>query len=144
MRTLQVFMSIAIVIMSARADDPRLKKAGREDRNGWISVHLEGTPAEIGFQHGYLLAPEIDDVLRMYAYYINGSVKKDWSFFREAAERLFWPKLEKEYQDEILGIVEGLKARGYAYDNIDITALNGNIELVSYYLPYLANKIKAD
>src|SRR3989338_2864965 len=144
MRTLQVFMSIAIVIMSARADDPRLKKAGREDRNGWISVHLEGTPAEIGFQHGYLLAPEIDDVLRMYAYYINGSVKKDWSFFREAAERLFWPQPEKEYQDEILGIVEGLKARGYAYDNIDITALNGNIELVSYYLPYLANKIKAD
>jgi len=24
-------------------------------------VHLEGSPAEIGFQHGYLLTPEIED-----------------------------------------------------------------------------------
>ena len=26
-----------------------------------IFIHLEGTPAEIGYQHGYLLAPEIAD-----------------------------------------------------------------------------------
>ena len=28
---------------------------------GWIYVHLEGSPHDIGFQHGYLLAPEIAD-----------------------------------------------------------------------------------
>lgn len=126
------------------ADDPRLAKSSREDRNGWIYVHLEGSPRDIGYQHGYLVATEIDEMLRMYAYYFQGALKKDWSFFREAAGRMFWPKLDKEYQEEILGIVEGLKARGYTYDHIDITALNGNIELSSYYLPYLANKIKAD
>ena len=72
----------------AGGDDPRLKNASRENKNGWISVHLEGTPAEIGYQHGYLLAPEIDDCIRMFAFYFEkGSTQKDWKFFREATER---------------------------------------------------------
>ena len=41
-----------------------LAKASRVDTNGWINVHLEGTPREIGFQHGWLLASEIDDLLK--------------------------------------------------------------------------------
>ena len=45
--------------------DPRLKKAGRlQERSGWIQVHLAGTPAEIGYQHGYLLTAEIADNFR--------------------------------------------------------------------------------
>ena len=43
------------------AVDPRLKKAYRFTQDGWTYVHLEGAPSEIGFQHGYLLAPEIED-----------------------------------------------------------------------------------
>ncbi len=35
----------------------------RFQQGGWTYVHLEGTPAEIGYQHGYLLAPEIADNL---------------------------------------------------------------------------------
>jgi membrane protein implicated in regulation of membrane protease activity len=41
--------------------DPRLAKSLRFERGGWIYVHLEGSPQEIGYQHGYLLAPEIWD-----------------------------------------------------------------------------------
>jgi len=45
--------------------DPRLKNSFRRpERNGWIYVHLEGKPAEIGFQHGYWLAPEIQTTFR--------------------------------------------------------------------------------
>ena len=44
--------------------DPRLKGAYRFSRGRWIYVHLEGTPAEIGFQHGHLLAPEIEDAFQ--------------------------------------------------------------------------------
>ena len=129
----------------AAGDDPRLKNASRENKNGWISVHLEGTPAEIGYQHGYLLAPEIDDCIRMFAFYFEkGSTQKDWKFFRAATERIFWPKIDKEYQAELEGIAEGLAARGYKYDKIDITVLNANIELASYYVPWLANKIRKD
>ena len=35
----------------------------RFDRGGWTYVHLEGTPAEIGFEHGSLLAAEIADLV---------------------------------------------------------------------------------
>lgn len=121
--------------------DPRLAKAYREDKAGWIFVHLEGTPNEIGFQDGYLLAPGIDDALRAMKYYLRIGTKKDWSWYRESAKRMFWPKLTKEYQEEIEGIAEGLRAQGKKYDDIDITALNGWMELAQYYLPALRDKI---
>jgi hypothetical protein len=144
-RTLLLFLAVMPFVIATAGDDARLKSSSREDRNGWIYVHLEGPPNQIGFQHGYLLAPEIDDLLKMFSYYFEkGPTQKDWRFFREAAGRLFWPKLEREYQEEIQGIAEGLNARGYRYDYLDITALNANIELASYYIPWLANKAKED
>jgi hypothetical protein len=82
---------LALLLIAGCSQSP-LKNSSREDKNGWIYVHLEGTPSQIGFQHGYLLAPEIDDAIKMFAFYFeNGAVKKDWKFFREAAERIFWP-----------------------------------------------------
>jgi hypothetical protein len=35
------------------ADDPVLAKVYRFERGGWIYVHLEGAPHDIGYQHGY-------------------------------------------------------------------------------------------
>src|SRR6202790_5505843 len=43
----------------AASDDPRLKGAYRYEQGGWVYVHMEGDPASLGFQHGFLLAPEI-------------------------------------------------------------------------------------
>ena len=43
----------------APADDALLAKSYRFESGGWIYVHLEGSPHDIGYQHGYLLAPEI-------------------------------------------------------------------------------------
>ena len=122
----------------------RLKNSFREDKNGWIFVHLKGAPREIGFQQGYHLAPEIDDALRMFSFYLEKATSRDWNFYRKAAENLFWPKIEKEYQEEIEGIAEGLNAcfPEKKYDKFDITALNGWIELAMYYAPYLEEKAK--
>lgn len=117
--------------------DPRLVGSFREDRAGWTYVHLQGTPGEIGFQDGYLLAPEIDDAIRAMKYYLSVGTKKDWEWYREQARKMFWPKLTDEYREEIRGIAEGLHARGKKYDSIDITALNGWMELAQYYLPAL-------
>ena len=47
--------------MRAASEDPRLKNTHREERGGWIYLHLEGDPSTIGFQHGYPLGPEIED-----------------------------------------------------------------------------------
>ena len=87
-----------------------LKNSYRQEVNGWVFVHLEGTPREVGFQNGYHLAAEIDDALQMFAFFLEKSTGHDWAFFREAASRMFWPKVDTEYQEEIQGIVDGLKA----------------------------------
>jgi hypothetical protein len=120
----------------------RLGKATREDKNGWVYLHLAGSPADIGYQHGYLLSKEIDTLIKVMEYYLPYSSKKDWNFYRKASARFLWNKIDKEYQDEIRGITEGLQARGMKYDTLDITALNANIELSQYYVPGLMDKIK--
>ena len=53
--------TVAYARERAASNDPRLKGAYRFERGGWIYIHLEGDPAAIGFQHGYVLAPEIED-----------------------------------------------------------------------------------
>jgi FtsP/CotA-like multicopper oxidase with cupredoxin domain len=53
---------------AALAADPRLEGSFREDRDGWAFVHLEGAPADIGFQHGWHLAAEIEDILKTMAF----------------------------------------------------------------------------
>jgi hypothetical protein len=127
------------------ARDPRLGNSSREDREGWIHVRLEGTPRDVGFQHGWLLAAEIEDTLTALGLEAKYSAKRDWAFFREAAGRMFWPRIAAEYRDEIEGIAEGLRARrpSTRFDKVDITALNGWIELSGYYIPYLEDKLKA-
>ncbi len=139
---------LIIILLSAcnsQSDkkNDRLAKASREDKNGWVYLHLEGSPSDIGYQHGYLLSEEIDSSMQMLSYYLQNATKRDWNFYRSAAERFYWNKLDPEYQQEIAGIAEGLQAKGKKYDKTDITALNGWIEFAWYYVPMLDEKIKA-
>ena len=118
------------------SDDPRLAGSYRAERNGWIYVHVQGAPDRLGFQHGYLLAPEIADLLRVTKPLLQQLTKHDWAFYREAAEEMLWPKIELEYQQELDGIVAGLQAHGGTADRADIVALNGMLELAYYYAPW--------
>jgi len=120
----------------APAGDPRLQAASRQERNGWIFVHLEGSPEQVGFQHGYLLAPEIAEAQKVIALVLERDTKQPWSFFREAARTVFWPRVEEEYRRELNGIVEGLQARGVSLDVWDVTALNGFLEFSPYYIQW--------
>ena len=127
-----LLLGLAVSLIS-RDTDPRLKKGSRSgERGGWIQVHLEGTPSEIGFQHGFLLANEIADNFKAISVEMAHEEKHPWSFFRKAAEEVFWPKVEQEYRDEITGIVDGLKARGVKLDVWDVVALNAWLELPYY------------
>jgi hypothetical protein len=114
------------------ADDARLKAASRGARNGWITVRLQGTPAEIGFQHGTLLAHEIADALAVAKLSLTHDGKRDWAFYRKAAETVFWPRVDAEYRAEMQGIADGAAATGVAIDLWDVVALNANIEF-GYY-----------
>ena len=129
-----LLLALALTLVSREPQtDPRLKKASRAaEHAGWIQVHLEGTPGEIGYQHGYLLAAEIQDNLRVISTEMTHDEKKDWEFFRKTAQEVLWPHVEQEYRDELTGIVEGQKAHGGKLDLWDIVALNAWLELPYY------------
>jgi hypothetical protein len=114
--------------------DVRLKDAFRRPAvDGWTFVHLEGTPSEIGYQHGYLLAPEVLDFKKVAELELKHETKKDWVFFRNAARDMMWPQIEQQYRDELQGITEGVNARSVKLDLWDIVAMNGLLEW-SYYV----------
>jgi hypothetical protein len=134
-----VLAGIALSVSSASAlragaPDAALKGAFRRpENNGWTFVHLQGTPHEIGFQNGYLLAPEIEDELKVTMLEQTHDSKKDWQFFRDSAQNMMWPHIEQEYREEMQGISDGANAHGVKMDVWDVVALNAAEEW-SYYV----------
>ena len=94
---------------------------------------MEGTPAEIGFQHGYLLAPEIEDAHKVIVLGPDPRQPQALFVLPQAAEKVLWPRVEPQYREELKGIAEGLKARGVALDLWDVVAMNASLELSPYY-----------
>jgi hypothetical protein len=131
-------LGLACVMLSRDPQvDPRMKRAERRaEQNGWIFVRLEGTPSEIGFQHGYLLAPEIQDAQKTISAELVHDNNKDWNFFRDAARNMLWPHIEQEYRDELQGIANGANARGVKLDVWDVAAANAWLEWGYYTKQY--------
>ena len=102
-------------------------------QQGWTVVRLSGSPRQIGYQHGYLLAGEIADLKEVFLLELTHDNGKDWNFFREAAKSVWWPHIEQEYRDEMQGIADGVSARGGRVDLWDIVVMNGAEEW-SYYV----------
>src|ERR1043166_8681532 len=119
------------------SEDDRLKGSYRLERNGWIYVHLEGSPEQIGYQHGKLLSREIEDLLRVTKIFLEHETKRNWEFYRKASQDILWPKIEPEYQRELDGIVKSLNDSGVKADRWDVVALNALEELPYYYVPWL-------
>src|SRR3984885_15778873 len=117
--------------------DSRLQKAYRFQQGGWTYVHLEGSPSDVGFQHGYLLAPEISDAFEAIKMFDVHQTQRDWEFFRSTARQMLWPRIDAEYQQELQGIADGVKAHGVDLDVYDIVALNAFEEVPDYYVPWL-------
>jgi len=125
------------VKVSVQANDARLLKSYRFDRGGWIYLHAEGTPSQIGFQHGYWLAHDIEDMLNAYRVDVTHESGRDWNFFRETSRNILWPKIEQEYREELQGIVDGVNSQGVKADLDDIVSLNASLEIPGYYVPWL-------
>ncbi len=134
---------LSCAALAATKPDARLEKAYRFQQGGWTYVHLQGSPADVGYQHGYLLAPEIQDAFEAIRLFDTHQSQHDWEFFRTIAREKLWPHIDAEYQQELQGISDGVKAHGVELDVWDIVALNAFEEVPDYYLPWLAKQNKS-
>ncbi|HTA85578.1 MAG TPA: hypothetical protein VK729_04860, partial [Silvibacterium sp.] len=91
---------------SPKSQYSRLEGAYRFESGGWTYVHLQGSPEQIGFQHGYLLSAEIEDTYHVLKTEAEHSSHRDWGFFRDAGRTILWPHIDVEYQKELQGIAD--------------------------------------
>src|SRR5260370_3004686 len=102
---------------------------------GWIYVHIEGKPYERGYQHGYLLAKEIETYLDRCAAQLDSKSKMSaWNNGRATANALFLRGFDKEILQEMKGIADGAAAAGAKWgsrpvDLVDIVTANTITEL---------------
>ncbi len=130
-------------------------KGYRYNVQGLIYVHIEGDAYERGYQHGYLLYPEIMDMMYRWSNIIHNcpivlkyvtlnesSARYEkissiwWNYCRNKAMNIFWDKYPPEYKAEIKGISDAVASRGgkmfgetVSYE--DILTLNEMYELMS-------------
>jgi Phospholipase B len=135
-----IVVSLALTSFAASTD--RLKNSYRFERDQWIYVHLEGSPSDIGFQHGSLLAEEIKGALLAMKTRTLHDTKRDWNFYRKTSQEMLWPHIDAEYQQELQGIADGVKSKGVDADVWDIVTLNSMEEVPDYYVPWLDAKEK--
>ena len=119
-----------------------LNKANRHEKNGWIYLHIEGAPHERGFQHGYLLASEIKEAVRMLGEAWKYQTAMEWSWLVQKAGEILTARVDSENLAEIDGMVEGIKTAGVTTTRDELVALNGNMELMWYWWPPVRDSMK--
>ena len=112
-----------------------LAKAQRHEKAGWIYLHIEGEPRERGFQHGYMLAKEITECLRVRRVMWLHNTSMEWADLLKETARLVTPFIDPENHEELLGILDGLRAAGTAITLDDLVAYNAFLELEGYWWP---------
>jgi hypothetical protein len=112
-----------------------LRGAYRHDTNGWVYLHIQGGPRERGFQHGYLLANEIAQAVKVTRATWRHDSGMEWSWLLAKSRRTINPRVDAENLAELEGIVEGARANGCDTRRDEIIAYNAIIELAGYWWP---------
>ena len=141
---------LVLALSSPGADTPPrpdvqqawLSKANRHEKAGWVYLHIEGAPRTRGFQHGYLLAPEIKQGIKAIRADWEYQSATKWPWLLAKADAMFARKIDKENLAELDGIVEGLQAAGVPSSRAEIIAYNAYLELSWYWWPQESKKIK--
>jgi len=133
--TILTMALVPIQVWAVKPESPLLKGAYRIDTNNWHYVHLEGNPFQIGYQHGYLLADNIDLSWKACIHvYWSEEYFGDWWYAARDISRLYiWPKLTAEMKLEIEGITAGVRAKGLQWDKWDILAFNSWADIDTYW-----------
>jgi hypothetical protein len=150
MKTIARCTALLLVCLSAVAAAPLTQeqkawvaRAERYEKNGWIYLHIEGEPRQRGFQHGYLLAREIAESLRVRREVWKHTSGMEWDWLVEKSKAMFTPKVDPENLAELDGIVEGMRAAGVTTSRDEIVAYNGWADLAGYWWPKEKKKLEA-
>lgn len=117
-----------------------LAQARRHEKAGWIYLHIEGEPRARGFQHGYLLAKEIAESIRVTAAQWEHDSSFDWTWLKEQTNGFIAAGVDAECREEMEGIAEGMNAAGVATTYADILAYNASIETTGSWWPEVSSK----
>jgi len=118
-----------------------LLQATRHEKNGWIYIHIEGTPKERGFQYGYMLAPEIKESIEVISKVWHYQNALDWNWLIQKTINKVKPNIDSEYLTEMEGIAEGVKTAGFDTDLDEIIIYNNFMELLWSWWPVAKEKI---
>jgi hypothetical protein len=118
-----------------------ISKANRHEKDGWIYLHIEGEPFERGFQHGYLLAPEIRDAIVETRKIWEYDTDVDWTWLVDQCINLIADKIDEEDLAEIDGMVEGLTAANVSTSRGEMITYNDIIELEGSWWPTVKDSI---
>jgi hypothetical protein len=119
-----------------------LARSHRSETNGWIYLHIEGIPANRGFQHGYNLASEIAEEIRVRKVMWKYESSMEWPWLIERAQKMFAEKIDPEALQEIDGISRGMNAAGFSTTRDELIAYNAFFELDWYWWPKELKRIK--
>jgi hypothetical protein len=142
---LTLFIVCATVAVAAPSLTPVqeewLKHAKLVERDGWKYLHVEGGGRERGFQHGYLLANDIQEAIRIQARVWEYDTAVEWPWLVERSVELFEAKIDSEDLAEIDGIAEGMNAAGVPMTRAELIAWNGSSESIGYWWPTVKDSI---
>jgi hypothetical protein len=94
-------------------------------KNGWYVLDLKGTNAQIGYDHGVMLAEEISDYIKETRQYVWVCMGIDYQYARDDVKRLTDGKLSDELVVEMNAIAVGVNnILQTSYDLWDIVLLN--------------------
>jgi outer membrane protein assembly factor BamB len=141
------YITLAIESENSVIQSGIYNKGYRYNIQGWIYIHIEGEPYERGYQYGYLASAEIVDMIYRWSNFAHNEKfmkrfkikqlpenydelsKTYWKLCKRRGMRFFWDQYPEEYQNEIKGIADGVRARdgrfhGRLIDYKDIFTLN--------------------
>jgi hypothetical protein len=121
-----------------------LERASRNDVNGWVHLRIEGAPFARGFQHGYLIAAEYANAIRVYEAMTFQTMGFDYSFFAGKGVEFHKSKVTPELTEEMEGIAAGLSAAGVPTTLDDIIGWNAYQEMTGYWWPTVAGQYVND
>ena len=144
-----IFLSSSMLIGQSNSNITQeqkswLSKSFKYEKNGWIYLHIEGEAKQRGFQHGYLLAKQIEESINSLSKIWNYRTGMSWEWLVKESSKFFLNKVNTENLDEIDGIVEGLKAANVLTSRSEIGVLNGWYELHEYWWPTVKDSLASN